>query len=579
LAALFAIFAFLQIAGAQVLRPSYGFLELVDYKNEAVADARVVPLSGNSSDRRQTDRKGRLENGIPHPFSAYAIFNFSIEKDGYYPFYDYFGVFQFLGEGGRSNPGEPIRIELLKIPQNRAERKAVGTEPLKREFFGAARKGEAAAVRRFIKSGLSPNLTTSDLRGVPATPDVPIIIFAARSGSGETVKEFLSAGVDVRKKDDWIRSLLAVYLQAYPSRINYPETEAGRRELLNEYENGAESLIEAGAVIDSDAWLIAVEKGYLRTVKKLLAKGAPVNALDSSERNALLTAIQTGRTEMIDFLLEKGADPNILFADADLDNSYFSYCISSLMAAVESKDVNLIKRLLAGKADPNLTCKNGKNALRVALKIEKYDIFDLLIEAGASANPVDLNGATNLMYAARNEDPAAVKKMLKLGVPVNARNNAGATALMIAVRYGSMYSRFEKARLLLEAGADPNIVAGEKTSGSSGDQSENCESALIDIAAEADLDSIQNKPLSIVDLLIANRADVNFTCRDGQTALFRAIYNGQVKGVKKLLEAGAAVKGEKGRAALEYARKVPNYEYNKDRMNEIIKLLEAAGAK
>lgn len=169
--------------------------------------------------------------------------------------------------------------------------------------------------------------------------------------------------------------------------------------------------------------------------------------------------------------------------------------------------------------------------------------------------------------------------MIGMGVPVIARNHAGATAPMIAVSYGSMYSRFEKAKLLLEAGADPNIVADEKNPDSFGNQPGSCESALIDIAPESDLDAVQNKPLSIIDLLIANRADVDLICRNGQNALLRAIYNGQVKGVKKLLEAGADIRGEKGRAALDYARKVPNYEYNKERMNELVRLLEAAGAK
>lgn len=572
----FLIFASVVVANTQTLPPSYGFLEVVDYKNQPVIDAKVIPLNSNIYDQRQTNQKGQLENGFPRPYSKFAIFNFSIEKDGYYPFYDYFGVFKFLGGGGRNNKDEPIQIELLKIPKSRAEKKAIGNEQQKREFFGAARKGDALAVRKFIKSGLSPNLTTSDLRGVPATKDIPIIIYAAKSGNGETVKAFLSAGVNVRKKAETINNILVVYLEAYPFRLNYyPDTEAENIEFLDAYENGAESLIKAGAKVGSDALMIAVEKGYMRTLKKLISKGVALNAPDYIGRNALLTAIQSERTEIINFLLEKGANPNILYADTDSDNSYFSYCTSPLMSATERKNVSLVKLLLANRADPNLTCKNGKNALRNAIKNGNGEIFDLLITSGADVKAVDNNGETNLMYAVQHEDTAAVKKMIEMGIPVNTRNKQGSTALMIAVSNGSMYSRLHKVKLLLKAGADPNVVNDQKFTNSSGYQFQRCETALINVAADADLDSVQNTPLSIIDLLIANKTDVNFTCQNGQNALLRAIYNGQVKGVKKLLDAGADVSGEKGKAALDYARKVPKSGYNKNQIEEIIKMLEA----
>ena len=578
--AFFAIAVFSQMIAAQVPPDSYGFLELVDYKNEPVADASVRFLKNNNYQEPQdfkgglieeTNRKGLLENGIRFRESNPNV-PFSIDKVGFYPFIDYYELFGFLR--GRDNKDDPIKIELLKIPTSRAEKKAIGNEQEKREFFGAARKGDALTVRKFIKSGFSPNLTTSDLRGVPATKDIPIIIYAAKSGNNETVKAFLSAGVNVRKKTDSIRSILSVYLEAYPFRSNYyPKTEVEKLELLNLYEDGAESLIEAGADVNSGLLQIAVNKDYVRTLKKLIAKGASINAFDNTGKTALHTAVDYNKNEIIEFLLAKGANPNILSGNSD---GYYNYnCASPLMSAVESKNISLVKFLLANKADPNLTCKNGQNALRNAMRNGNYEILDLLINSGANIRAIDENGETNLMYAARSEDAAAVKKMIEMGIPVNSRNKQGATALMIAVSSGSMYSRLDKVKLLLKAGGDPNIVNDQKLTNSNGEQFQTCETALINVAGDADLDSVQNIPLSIIDLLIANKANVNFTCQNGQNALLRAIYNGQVKGIKKLLDAGADISGEKGKAALEYARKVPTYDYNKSRMVEIIKLLEA----
>ena len=98
---------------------------------------------------------------------------------------------------------------------------------------------------------------------------------------------------------------------------------------------------------------------------------------------------------------------------------------------------------------------------------------------------------------------------------------------------------------------------------------------MINVAANADADTEKDVPLELIDLLISNKADVNFTCENGSNALLRAIRNSQVKGVKKLLEAGADVKGEKRKIALDAAGKVYKSDYNKNRIEEIIRMLEA----
>ena len=580
--ALFVIFAFSYFASAQSLPPSYGFLEVVDYKNQPVADASVYSLNGavytepESAERSfvgKTNQKGLLENGIRFRYSDTEL-PFSIDKPGFYTFIDYFGLFGFLRSGGRDNRDKPVKIELLKVPETSAERAATGSEQQKREFFGAARGGNWAAVRQYIKSGLSPNLTTSDLRGVPTAGGVPVIIFAARSGSGATVKELLAAGANVRPKTDPPQNPLAVYLDAYPYQASYPATEAQKVAMLNAYETGAESLIDAGAELDFGVLYLAAGKGYARTLKKLLAKGAPINARDSAGRTTLLAAVESERKEIVDLLLERGANPNLL--SGNYENSD-NYCTSPLMSAVRRDNVNLIKLLLARQADPNVTCKNGQNALRDTLERGKSEIFEMLVKAGANVQAVDERGETNLMFAARKGDAAALKKMLDMGVPVNASSKEGATALIIAVGSGAMTTRLEKVKLLLEAGADPNIANQQKVFNSRGSlQYQRCETALIYVAENAEIDTLDNVPLSIFDLLVANNVNLNFTCENGYSALLAAIDGGQVKGVRKLLDAGVDVSGEKGKAALEHARKASQFDYNKTRLEEIIRMLEAA---
>lgn len=404
--ALSAIFGFSQILNAQIPLPSYGFLETVDYKNEPVADASVrylnvtyiseEPQIGQGSLIEKTNQKGLLEKGIRVDYNDFGT-AFSIDKAGFYPFINYFGLFGFLN-GIRNNRDEPIRIELLVIPKNKAERKIIGNEQAKREFFGAARRGDAALVRKFIKSGLSPNLTTTDLRGIPVEENVPIILYAVKSGSGAAVKEFLSAGVKVNKTDEPIKSILTRYLNAYPSRKKIPEENEAQ--IISDYEAGAVSLIEAGANVNPSEkdsvtpLMLAAQKFYAQIAKKIIEKGAFVDAQDSFGRTPLMYLIAYNkppqRLEIANLLIKAGANINLLTGETPYSKYSSRSCRTTLAVAVEGYDVEMVKLLLERGADVNLTCKDGYTPLNYAREIssyvaakEKKEIIEILEAAGA----------------------------------------------------------------------------------------------------------------------------------------------------------------------------------------------------
>jgi ankyrin repeat protein len=403
---LFGVFAFSQIALSQVPLPKYGFLELVDYKNEPVADASVRNLSLNNyydepniekgKILAKTNQKGLLENGFVI-YPGDGEMRFSIDKTGYYPYFDYFGLFAYSSRNSRDNPQ---KIELLIIPQNSAEKKAIGKEQSRREFFGAARRGDALMVRKFIKSGLSPNLTTANLRGIPVENAEPVILYAVRSGNGETVKEFLSAGVKVDKTDEPVKSILTYYLYTYPSRRNFSETKADEAAIISAFEAGAVSLIDAGANVDPGEkgsvtpLMLAAQKYYVQVAKKLLEKGALVDAQDSLGRTALMYLANyykpKQRLEIANLIIKAGANVNLLTNETPY-SPYSAYsCRTALTIAVEGYDAEMVKLLLANGADVNLTCKDGRTALNYARDIssyvadkEKKEIIKILEDAGA----------------------------------------------------------------------------------------------------------------------------------------------------------------------------------------------------
>lgn len=113
-----------------------------------------------------------------------------------------------------------------------------------------------------------------------------------------------------------------------------------------------------------------------------------------------------------------------------------------------------------------------------------------LVGQGMDANSTDPNGNTLLILATREEQPKVVAELLKQrGIKLNARNSAGDSALMLAALRGFteiagqllnagaafdhpgwnplLYAAFEGrlpiVRLLLEKGANPNVLAPNQT--------------------------------------------------------------------------------------------------------------------
>lgn len=348
---------------------SYRFLEVVDYKNKPVVGATVKVNASCEGGALQTNEKGQLPKGLPIGFGDCQTENFSVSKAGYYPFEDHFGMTVYTAAR------EPLRLELLVIPKTAAERAAIGNEQLKRELFTAAIRPDAATVRKLLKEGLSPNLTTNDLRGLPLEKNTPVVYFAAVSGDAETLDLFLAAGADVRKSP----AILYRFLSSHYSEREYyrrtgkavkPETA----EQLTAFEDSAGRLIKAGADLQfvdqfgSNILMIAAEGAFPRTLKTLLDKGLPVDGKDNSGRTALMRLIagsQTSKTRLdaARVLLDGGADPNVFS-----NNGYYyeQKCQTALIYAVFNADLEMVNLLIAHKANVNAACANGDTALKYA---------------------------------------------------------------------------------------------------------------------------------------------------------------------------------------------------------------------
>jgi ankyrin repeat protein len=232
-------------------------------------------------------------------------------------------------------------------------------------------------------------------------------------------------------------------------------------------------------------------------------------------------AASRGDFEDIVSLIAAGEDVNLPQADGT----------TALIWAAYQGDVEMVTALLAAGADPDLANEFGVTALMQASRQGDAAVIDALLSGGASATVTSETGVTPLMAAARAGSVPAVERLLAAGIDVDAAESLQhQTALM----WATVEKHHDVVRVLLDAGADPNLHARETTLEKRSRRTDFPSggfTALMWAAREAD------EPMT--DLLLAGGADINATNADGASAMIIAIVNDRFDYAAKLLERGA----------------------------------------
>jgi ankyrin repeat protein len=208
--------------------------------------------------------------------------------------------------------------------------------------------------------------------------------------------------------------------------------------------------------------------------------------------------------------------------------------MSELHSAIARGDEGRLRALLDSGVDPNQ--RDHKGSLPLTLAVLRGEEFVLLlVNAGADPNAFSFSGPdedlTVFQSVVAFGAPETLRIFLNAGVEVDKRSGSGWTALQYAV----FKRRLEKASMLLQSGADPNLMTLDGNS-------------PIYLAIVRD-------DLPMVRLLLEAGADPNKGLSFGIAAIHHAAICGNAEIMRALLAAGADtnVRSPDGRTALDYA--------------------------
>ena len=117
----------------------------------------------------------------------------------------------------------------------------------------------------------------------------------------------------------------------------------------------------------------------------------------------------------------------------------------ALVRAVAAGDVEAVKALLRGGADPNTGRLYQMPPIAFPLMMNNPEMFHLLADAGADLRAIP---ALNLAAYADSADPGVIERLLKAGVSIHARGAQGRDVLLGAIISGNR----QMARAALRAG-------------------------------------------------------------------------------------------------------------------------------
>ena len=366
-------------------------------------------------------------------------------------------------------------------------------------FKEALKKGDIDGIKRALESGVDVNLRLRE----GATPLMVAASIDPRKGL-PLLRLLLDKGASVNAVDDRDDSAInraRIFLQADADPV-------------------LDLLKSKGAVPNAsklnDSLRRAIEEKDFDLVKALLGKKADPNHVGQyKSTTVLMEAAESGQKEIVEALLEDGANPDVKTVRGDADDTLGR---TALFFAIQGGHAEVVRTLIEKKANVDARTKGGTTPLMLATwEPKRLEAAKLLLAAGANPSAKAKDGRTPLLIASGNgNNYQTVKLLLDAGADVTATTKENGDVLSVAAASGDT----ETTKILL---TKPFVQRSK------------------DIALMRAADGGR---LEVAKLLLQNGADPNARLSDGRTAIQLAAARGHETLISLLAQAGAKVRPE-----------------------------------
>jgi ankyrin repeat protein len=323
----------------------------------------------------------------------------------------------------------------------------------------AALQGSTQVIDALLDAGVDANSRNPE--GETA------LMLVARTSNIESAKLLLAAGADVNAKEEWggQSALMWAAAQSQPEMVEFliaSGAEVDARGITRDWQRKltAEPRIKDMNKGGFTPLLYAAREGCIECARRLLAAGADPDLGDPENVSPLILALENLHFDFAKFMIESGADIDQfdfrgrtpVYVATDF-NSLPTSAHGDIPSADATTGADIVEILLEKGANPNVQLKRRHPYRHRALDRNA----DVLLSVGA----------TPLLRAARAADVEVVRLLLEHGALVNLPTADGITPVMAVAGVShndrTTRGRFRKPEdeiatleLLVAAGADVN---------------------------------------------------------------------------------------------------------------------------
>jgi ankyrin repeat protein len=341
-----------------------------------------------------------------------------------------------------------------------------GADVTARNSYGATPLSQAAIIgNTAVIAALLDAGAEADERGAD---DQTALMIIARTPNVDAAKALVAAGADVNAKEKWRgqTALMWAAAQNQPAMVEFlidAGADVDAQSLPNNWERQvtAEPRMKILPPGGMTPLLYATREGCTECVRLLIEAGVQMNKADPDGVTPLVMAGLNARWDSMKLLLEAGANPD----------KWDVYGRNPLYMVVDYSTLphgGRADRLSADLATPieiaELIIAKGGN---VNLQLKLFPPYRAL-GPDRGADGLLRTGATPLFRAARGGDIPMMELLIKSGALLELPNEDGVTPLIAASgfrqsaidtrgRFRDEEQALEATRVLLDAGADPNL--------------------------------------------------------------------------------------------------------------------------